>query len=614
MSTAEEESSEQEDISSSETEVTSRVQYSKVLPLKCHIFMLYGSFAAVLPNTSVEAEQLGISPQLVGAMMAAVPFSTVLAAVSLPYFRSRVATIKRAMILVTLGQGTCHLLAMRVTRGHRRASVDLTVRMQCFPAENASTSSPLTVCLDNPLNRQPNLCPQDSTVDPGSRSQEDIHDSDSQALECTFKCGCFWDQDADYASAEFSPPANKCLVSDHRLLHCGESYCLAVSKETHLAILCDEESTPPCRMRCHERRLRRGERTAALTNWSDVLRSLRKAVVWSYLLLRLLAIVFSGVAVTLTDAAAHLVQDADEPPRLLLRAASTDPNRLWGSAGWGAASLLAGQLNHWKGPEGGAFINFAPAVYLSAGMNAVDVVAIMLLRMPLREVPYRRLFESEPSAYRKRRTYFYMALAYVVGSLSGAIWVFGPLRLRLLGAVPQLLAATTAVQVFGGELVHTFASERIVQLMGLRNAASASILSLFARLLAYGLVPLPWALLPVEVAQGLSVGLYSRTTLALAIGDPPQGKTERHLQQVLSTIYHGLGACFGAFVAGCLIPVMEINRTFVLYSVVALVAFYVQFSFSLFCSKRDSADGGRRRRTMVTFFRRSSRSESSAST
>ncbi|XP_065308798.1 uncharacterized protein [Dermacentor albipictus] len=497
----------------------------------------------------------------------------------------------------------------------RIAMVDLTVRMQCSSAENASTYSPLTVCLDNPLNRQPNLCPQDSTVDPGSRSQENLPDSNLQRLECTLKCGCFWDPDGDYVSAGFSPPANKCLVSDHRLLDCGESYCVAVSKETHLAILCDDELTPPCRMRCHEQRLRRGQRTPALSNWADAVRSLRKAVVWGYLLLRLLAIVFSGIAVTLADVAAHLVQDADEPPSLLLLAPSTDSNRLWGSAGWGAASLLAGQLNHWEGPDGGAFINFAPGVYLSAGMNAVDVVAIMLLRMPLREAPYRRLFESEPSAYRKRRTYFYMALAYVVGSLSGAIWVFGPLRLRLLGAVPQLLAATTAVQVFGGELVHTFASERLVRLLGLRNAASASILSLFARLLAYGLVPLPWALLPIEVAQGLSVGLYSRTTLALATGDPATlGKTERHLQQVLSTIYHGLGACFGAFVAGCLIPVIEINRTFVLYSIVALLAFYVQFSFSHLCSKRDSTDGGRRRRPMVTFFSRSSRSESSPST
>ncbi|KAH7967593.1 hypothetical protein HPB52_000520 [Rhipicephalus sanguineus] len=451
------------------------------------------AFAAVLPNTSVEAEKLGIAPQLVGAMMAAVPFTTVLAAISLPYFRSRVATIKPAMILITLGQGTCHLLAMRVTRGHRRATVDLTVRMQCLSAENVSTS-PLSVCLDNPLNR--------------GRLRD---------------CGS-------------GHPANQCLVDDHRFLDCGGSYCVAVYKEVHLAILCDEESTPPCRMRCHEQRLRRGRRTVAPNNWSDVLRSLRKAVVWSYLLLRLLAIVLCGVAVTLTDALAHLVLDTDEPPPPLLRVASTDPNRLWGSAGWGAASLVAGHLNYWKSPEGGAFINFAPAVYLSAGLNAVDVVAILLLRMPLREAPCRRLFESEPSAFRKWRTYFYMALAYVVGSLSGAIWVFGPLRLRLLGGVPQLLAATSAVQV-----------------------------------------------------RELALALTSGPTFELAIGDSPQGK-ERHLQQVLSTIYHGLGACFGAFVAGCLIPVMEIDRTFVLFGVVALVAFYVQFSVSHLCSKRDSDD------------------------
>lgn len=523
--TSEEKSTEQDD-SSSEVEVSSRLQYSKILPLNCHIFMLYGSFAAVLPNTSVEADQLGIAPQLVGAMVAAVPLSTVLIAALLPHFRSRVATIKRTMILVAVGQTTCHLLALRVTRGHRRSA---------------------------------------------------------------------------------DAPAGNCLVSDHRLLRCGDSYCVTVSKASHLAVLCDEQSTPPCRLRCHETRLVPGK--PFTQSKADCLRSLSKGVVWGFLLLRLLAIVFSGVAVTLTDTVARLTHDEPPPFR-----ASTNQHRLWGSAGWGAASLLMGQLNHWKSSDGGAFINFAPAVYLSTSMNALDLVAIMLLQMPLRETPSRRLYESEPSSYRKHRTYFYMALTYVVGSLSGAIWVFGPLRLRLLGAQLPLIAATSAVQVFGGELVHTFASERLIHLLGLRNAASASILSLFARLLTYGLVPLPWALLPVEAAQGLTVGLFSKATFALASGARHQDR-DWHLQQVLCTIYHGIGACFGAFVAGCLIPVMEINRTFVLCSIVALVAFYVHFSFGYCCSTGDPADGGRRRPIIVKFLTRlSSTSGSSMST
>ncbi|KAK8766225.1 hypothetical protein V5799_006995 [Amblyomma americanum] len=324
---------------------------------------------------------------------------------------------------------------MATCDAHYRALVDLAVRLQC-PDSNNDTTYPLTACLETSLSHQPNLCPLDSTSAIRGKAREP-GGAASETLACALKCACFCYPD-DPGSVD--APVGNCLVSDHRLLGCGDSYCVTISKTSHLAILCDEQSTPPCRLRCHETRLVPGK--PFTQSRGDCLRSLSKGVVWGFLLLRLLAIVFSGVAVTLTDAVARLVHDDPTLDR-----ASTDQHRLWGSAGWGAASLLMGQLNHWKSSDGGAFINFSPGVYLSTSMNALDVVAIILLRMPLRETPSRRLFESEPSSYRKRRTYFYMALTYVVGSLSGAIWVFGPLRLRLLGAASPLIAVTSAVQV-----------------------------------------------------------------------------------------------------------------------------------------------------------------------
>ncbi|XP_077560481.1 uncharacterized protein LOC144175259 [Haemaphysalis longicornis] len=583
-----EESTEQND-SSSEVEVSSRLQYSKILPLRCHIFMMYGSFAAVLPTTSVEAEQLGIKHPLVGAMMAVVPFSTVLAVASLPYFRSHAPTIKRVMILAVLGQSTCHLLALWVTRGHRRAFLDVAMRLQCPLADNASTS-PLTACLESPLSRHPKLCP--SHNDTKTADTDDAH-----VLTCALKCACFCDHDP-HGTANAS--ASHCLVSDERNLGCGDDYCVSVAKASHLAVLCDEETTPPCRLRCHEIALL-PEEVPPVSEFAHGLASLRQGVVWGFLALRLLAIVFSGVAITLTDAAIDLVEDEPPPSRW------TDMHRLLGSAGWGAASLLTGHLNYWKSPDGGAFINFAPGVYLSVSMNAVDVVAIMLLQMPLRETPTGRLFTSEPSVFLKSRTQFYMALSYVMGSLSGAIWVFGPLRLRLLGAAPQLLGATSAVQVFGGELVHAFTSDQLVQLLGVRNAASASVLGMVARLLVYAFTPVPWALLPVEAAQGLTVGLFSKTTFSLATGATP----DWHLQQVLSTIHHGLGASFGALVAGCLIPLLQLDGIFVFYAAVAVLTFYAQLAFGYIRAKKDAAS--RRRRIIVKFARGSPRRQSAVS-
>ncbi|KAH9373834.1 hypothetical protein HPB48_007444 [Haemaphysalis longicornis] len=343
-------------------------------------------------------------------------------------------------------------------------------------------------------------------------------------------------------------------------------------------------------LRCHEIALL-PEEVPPVSEFARGLASLRQGVVWGFLALRLLAIVFSGVAITLTDAAIDLVEDEPPPSRW------TDMHRLLGSAGWGAASLLTGHLNYWKSPDGGRSSTSPPACTLSVSMKrgrrgrhhaSADAATRDAHRTPLHERAERVPQEPHPVLYgaqlrdglaQRRHLGVRPAQASPSGSRAAAAGSHISCAGQLLRCSPNLDSF-----VFGGELVHAFASDQLVQLLGVRNAASASVLGMVARLLVYAFTPVPWALLPIEAAQGLTVGLFSKTTFSLATGATP----DWHLQQVLSTIHHGLGASFGALCRRCLIPLLQMDGIFVFYAAVAVLTFYAQLAFGYIRAKKDA--------------------------
>lgn len=216
-----------------------------------------------------------------------------------------------------------------------------------------------------------------------------------------------------------------------------------------------------------------------------------------------------------------------------------ETHRIWGSAGWGLLSLLTGQINRASSTDEN-LINFTPGVILMTFLVILDIAIIVMLWIPAREIQPQHLFSGFTSVYREVRTQFYMALCFGIGSLSGAIWVFGPLRLRLLGADASALAAVAAAQSLGGELVHWHVSDGMIRYLGVGNAVNVSILAMFVRLMSYSFNPWPWYIMAVEVAQGLTMGLFikgSEYLVSMAFDED----NDDHIQGTLYIIYHGVG-------------------------------------------------------------------------
>ncbi|CAN7998534.1 unnamed protein product [Ixodes hexagonus] len=527
--------------------IINRLRLSNVVQLKCHIFILFGSFATVLPHTSVEANQIGIAAPLVGIMMAVVPFCTVLATASLPYLGATIKRLKYAIIVTLVGQSTCHLLTTRCSSSQGSRSA-VTFQPRC-----STGNTSLYACLNDRMTKYfKDLCWADDSMNPYNSIT---------ILSCVLKCGCFCEE-----------MSWQCLIKDSRNVRCNDIYCQRFDVSKFL-FFCDYQRAPSCKLSCSRRPKLDSDGTDWSTEGMSIFRdefwihAAQRSETWCFLTLRLVGFIFSGMAITLTSTTTALIlADAND---------QSDTQRIWGSAGWGILSVLTGQINHIASTEE-SLIVFTPGVILMASMSLLDILIILLLRIPKKEIKPQHLFLGVISVYSKVRTHFYMTLCFVMGSLSGAIWVFGPLRLRLVGADVTALAAVAAAQSLGGELVHWYVSDRLIQYMGVGNAVNASIFGMFVRLMSYSFFPWPRYILAFEIAQGLTMGLFIRGSAhlaSMAFDEDVAGQ----LQQTLYTMYHGVGACFGALVAGCLFNLLEPARTYVVCSIAALLAFYAHF-------------------------------------
>lgn len=470
----------------------------------------------MLPYTSIEANQLGISTQLVGVMMAVVPITTVLATASLPCVASRTGKLKFGMIMIAIGQSLCCFLALNSVRVIDRREFEFYVHPNCS-YDNRS----LTFCLQKPMKYYTDLC----------RSNRRRAFEYQSTLSCNVKCACF-------CGTSDHPEPKLCLVDEKRQVHCDGVFCFFFSTRRSIFI-CEENIAPPCKLTCYRNRREddlgfvNDEHTqGSIFNLDYWIGTGRQQNIWKFLVFRFAGVVLSGLAITLTSTAAMLV--LGETPE------NGDLQRLWGSIGWGTVSILTGHMNHWASKTKET-INFAPGVYLMTSMCVIDIFIILSLDIPGKDTDRKYLFQGAFNVYTTARTQFYMALSFVMGALSGAIWVFGPLRLRNLGATSPVIAAVLAIQGLGGELVHVHLSDRVIRVIGNWNAINASMLGMFLRLLSYGLDAGHWLVLPMDFLQGLSLGLFTKGSVAFISIYLGEG-TNSHLQEVISTIYQGVGA------------------------------------------------------------------------
>ncbi|KAJ2954534.1 hypothetical protein O0L34_g2818 [Tuta absoluta] len=288
---------------------------------------------------------------------------------------------------------------------------------------------------------------------------------------------------------------------------------------------------------------------------------------WVFFLFMTLSWVGMAVVVTFADAICfNLLGD---------KASSYGKQRLWGSVGWGIFSLATGALI--DAFSEGAVKNYTVAFVLMAIFMFGDIAVSCLLKIESTKMSVN-IIADVGSLFTSLPTFIYMMWTIVVGLCTGLLWQFLFWHLEDLAAqacdssdyTKTLQGLVSAIQTFGGEIPFMFVSGYILKKIGHVNSMSLVLFAFGIRFTLYSYLTNAWWVLPIEMFQGITYGMFYPTMTSYANVVSPPG-TETTVQGVVGAIFEGVGTSLGSLIGGLLYGRLGGAETFRWFGTGALV-------------------------------------------
>lgn len=132
-----------------------------------------------------------------------------------------------------------------------------------------------------------------------------------------------------------------------------------------------------------------------------------------------------------------------------------------------------------------------------------------------------------------------------------------------------LQGLTMGVQCFGGELPFFFYSGALLKRIGHAHAMSLVLVTMSVRFLLYSMLVNPWWVLPIELCQGITYGVFyaSMASYASEIAPPGAGST---MQGLVGAVYEGIGIAAGSLIGGILMNRLGGSQTFGWFGAIGL--------------------------------------------
>lgn len=249
-----------------------------------------------------------------------------------------------------------------------------------------------------------------------------------------------------------------------------------------------------------------------------------------YIFFLLLIISWAGMAVVVSVGDAICFEMLGDKPQRY------GHQRLWGSVGWGTLSIISGLLID-KFSEGQASKNYAIGFYLMAAMLLLDMVVSSKLKYSQTKMS-SSIIKDIGQILTSARIIVFFLWCIVVGLGTAMIWNFLFWHLELLGDsegcdygnnMKTLQGLVMGIQCFGGELPFFFISGKLLKKIGHVNAMSLVLFGFGVRFFLYSLLKNPWYVLPIELLNGVTFGVFYATMASYASIVAPPG-TEATMQ------------------------------------------------------------------------------------
>ncbi|XP_038216332.1 major facilitator superfamily domain-containing protein 6 [Zerene cesonia] len=267
---------------------------------------------------------------------------------------------------------------------------------------------------------------------------------------------------------------------------------------------------------------------------------------WLFFMLMLISWVGQAVTVTFADAICFNL--------LGTRVSQYGKQRLWGSVGFGLFSLLTGSLIDVF--SDGAYKDYTIAFILMFVFMCGSVIVSWFVRVESTKFSVNILADVG-SLLKSLHTCVFIAWTIAVGLCTGLIWQFlswhieDVARLTCDGAdyMKTLQGLVSAIQTFCGEIPFMFLSGYILKKLGHINMMTVVLFAFGVRFVLYSVVTNAWWILPIEMLQGITFGMFYPTMTSYANVVSPPG-TETTVQGLVGAIFEGIGTSLGSFIGG----------------------------------------------------------------
>ncbi|KFM80168.1 Major facilitator superfamily domain-containing protein 6, partial [Stegodyphus mimosarum] len=517
--------------------------------VKLHYFLLNAALACVIPYLPVHAKEIGISAVSVGVIYSFLPLVTMVAK---PFFGGVADHFNnlKSLLLIFLG---VVMLSSSLTVSIPRKQNMITSEVRC-------TASGTTLY----FKAKPS---QDCMVDVLS----------TKPLKCYMYCSeCLLVKNGTHKNASVDNACAKKVVHPtevtvHLEKRNDSTHLFSVRdltlSERVMNTLCFVNLTFSCSSFCEPvlQECFTGKQEPEYS--SDQF--------WLFLIFATLCVSVSGVIVSFSDAICF--NELGENAHLYGK------QRLWGTIGWGLLSPVAGYLNDLV--TGDSFLKaYQPGAILLVLILIYDLCIANKLKTKNLKFS-QNVCKDVGSLLCKFKVVAFMLSVLVIGSFTALLWSFLFWHLVTLGANKIILGVVPAVQCFIGELPFFFFSGKIISKLGHFNILTVNFISFGVRFIAYSFIKNPWLVLPIELLQGSTYGLFYANMASFAHMAALPG-TEATVQGLVGGAFE-LGMVFGNFLGGIGFQTMNGAFTFKWAGFISLIYCGVHIVFSIIVKQLD---------------------------
>lgn len=238
-----------------------------------------------------------------------------------------------------------------------------------------------------------------------------------------------------------------------------------------------------------------------------------------------LALSWVGMAVVVSVGDAICFEMLGDKPQLYGR------QRMWGAIGWGVVALLAGTLVD-AFSQGKTYKDYSVLFYLTLVLILLDMFASKNLQYHA-PTSSANILTDVGKLLKSFRVVLFLGWCIVAGICTALVWNFLFWHLEDLAAadsgcdysswIKSLQGVTSAVQCFAGDLPFFFLSGWILKKIGHIHAMSLVLAGFALRFFLYSVLSNPWWVLPIELLNGVTFGMFHATMASYATVVAPPG-------------------------------------------------------------------------------------------